>query len=291
VAEFYDSLLDVPLDEQAPDEDGDDTIVPPGEFYAPVVFPRMAGEVVERIVAPFPGPLTRGSRNKGVRAINKALARAGFRRWQVFSFVWTRWTERAYVRFMRSRGYAVKRNSEGHAVYAPDGHRALARFFDAYDLKYLLLAPKPKPSADERIRAGFVAELMYLYNRRWATPYSQARAYDRRKPPRALDCSASGEWAGEHSEVGAISQMPGYGNTDSQISRLRRLGRQRSGFAGAKPGDPIYYGRGGDPSHVAYYLGRKDGRSICWSFGSFPAKILDANYRSDLIGVFDLTGR
>jgi hypothetical protein len=43
----------------------------------------------------------------------------------------------------------------------------------------------------------------------------------------------------------------------------------------------VLYGRGGDPTHEALYLG--GGR--VWSFGSYPMKLLDVGYRGDMIAI------
>lgn len=287
--EWYESFDQVPLDEQDPELDGDDSIVPgEGDFDAPIVAPRMAGTPVVRTIAPFPGSLRQGSRNKGVRAINKALAKAGYRRWQVFSFVWTRWTTRAYIRFCKAQG--VPWTEGGKTVYTIAAHKRLAKHFDAYDLKYLLLAPKPQPTPDEKMRAEFIAELMEIYNRRWSIAYSQARPADLSKPISRADCSASGEiaafFAGFKRTLSGWATF-GAGNTWSQLGYFRSRGWTRgTSWATYKPGDPVYYGRGGSPTHVAYWLG--NGR--VWSFGSFPAKILPIDYRSDRIVVCNLTG-
>ena len=291
MSDVYDSLLDVPLDEQDPEDDGDDRKVPgdgPHEAPATKTLGVVEGVTVASAIAvPF-FPLKLNSRGKPVRALNRALSKAGFRRWQVFSFVYTIWVKRAVIRFQKSRGLPQT------GVYDRATHDKLARFYDAYAIRYLLIAPIPKPTKDELERAAFGAELMYLYNNRFDYPYTQRRPFDCRKPPaRGLDCSASGEWAGAHSPIGSLSGYPGcgYGNTDTQIARFRALNRVRPSIAAAKPGDPKYYGSGGDPSHVAFYIGHKDGQARVWSFGSYPIKILDADYRHDGINVYNLTGR
>lgn len=288
----YDSLLDVPLDEQDATDDGDDSTVPsvgsheaPRKTWTNTVVKGVAQR--EAIAVRF-FPLKLGSRGKPVRALNRALSKAGFRKWQVFSFIFTIWVKRALQRFQKSRGLPQT------GVYDQATHEKLSRYYDAYAIRYLLLASIPKPTTDELERAEYLSELMYLYNNRYAYPYTQARPFDCRKPPsRGLDCSASGEWAGEHSPIGSLSGFSqcGFGNTDSQIARFRLLNRVRPSIASAKPGDPKYYGSGGDPSHVAFYIGHKDGRARVWSFGSFPIKILDADYRHDSINVYNLTGR
>lgn len=288
MSNVYDTLLDVPLEEQDPADDGDDQVVPMnGPFAAPVQRPPLLNPVQAMnlpIAVPF-FPLWRGGASgKPVRALNRALSRAGFRKWEpVFSLFYTRWVEAAVKRFQNDRGLPVT------GRYDRPTHDKLARYYDQYGIKFLLQASLPKKTKDELERAAFIAELTYLYNRRARLAYTQARPFDCEKPPRGLDCSASGEWAGEYSPIGSLSGFPGcgYGNTDSSISRYRSLGRMRFGMTGLKPGDPVYYGSGGDPGHMGYWLGK----NRIWSFGSYPAKILDYRYRSDLIGAANLTGR
>lgn len=217
----YDSLLDVPLDEQDAADDGDDSTVPSA---GPHEAPRktwtntfVKGVTQREAIAVRFFPLKLGSRGKPVRALNRALSKAGFRKWTVFSFVFTIWVKRALQRFQKSRGLPQT------GVYDRATHEKLARYYDAYAIKYLLLTLIPKPTNDELERAEFLSELMYLYNNRYAYPYTQARPFDCRKPPsRGLDCSASGEWAGEHSPIGSLSGFPGcgYGNCHSPDTRI-----------------------------------------------------------------------
>lgn len=277
--QVYNSLLEVPLDE--PGVDGDDRVVPGSEFAeydAGFTVAPFQGTSATLAVPYLPsGPGTVGLR---VRALNRALSKAGFRKWQTFSTVWNPWVTRAVKNFQKSRGLPIT------GKYDRGTHQRLARFYDAYSIKYMLNSAQ-MISPEERKRNGFIAELMYIYNRRWNVVYTQNRPWDTDKPPYGLDCSSSGEWASMHAKLPNLSGYTswGYGNTDTQIYRLRRLGRGRP-LSEAEPGDPVYYGWGGDPSHVAYWLG--GGR--VWSFGSYPAKILTVHYRSDFIGCFDLLG-
>lgn len=283
----YDSLLDVPLDEYA-DDDHDDSVIPEGEPHsAPLELglPQTVGQTA--IVVPFIAS-KRGDSGKHIRALNRALSKAGFRRWQLFSLKFTVWVEAALKKFQKKHGLPVT------GVYDKATHAKLAPYYDAYAIKYLLLAPVPVPTKDQTERAEFMAALMYLYNIRYQLPYTQRRPGDCRKPPSGADCSFSGEWAAHYSPIGGLSgySFCGYGNTGSQLTRFRNLGRVRESISSALPGDPKYFGSSTyNPTHVAFFIGRKDGVARVWSFGSFPAKILDAAYRHDGIAVCNLTGR
>lgn len=286
---LYDSLLDVPLDEQDPADDGDDRHVHPERFAASsTIVPRGRVASWSAMAVPF-FALKRGSRGKPVQALNRALSRAGFRRWSwPYSPLFTIWVERSLKRFQRASGLPAT------GAYDRATHRALARYYDAYAIRYLLLAAKPKQSKDDKQRATFVAQLTYLYNRRSNIMYSQRRPFDCDRPPTSLDCSASGEWAGDESGLGSLSGYGscGYGNTDTQIVRYRARGWIRDSIDDAKPGDPKYFGQGIDPSHVAYYIGKdKQGVHRVFTFGSYPAKITRHDYRHDAIAVCNLTGR
>lgn len=284
----YDTLLDVPLDEQNPDDDGDDSVIPKRAVHeAPLKLGSPFALVDYSLAVPFT-PSKRGDSGKHVRALNRALSKAGFRKWQVFSLTYTIWVERAVRAFQQHHGVPPT------GVYNRATHDKLAHYYDAYAIKYLLVAPVPKPTKDELERSAFVAQLMYLYNIRYALPYTQRRPGDCRTPPHGADCSFSGEWAGTHCAIGSLSGFPGcgYGNTDSQLERFRRLGRVRANILSALPGDPKYFGTSiTHPTHVGYFLGRKNGVARLWSFGSFPAKILDADYRHDGVAIGNLTGR
>jgi peptidoglycan hydrolase-like protein with peptidoglycan-binding domain len=295
MATVYDSLLDVPLDEQDPADDGDDSVIPEETPHdAPLKLAAPFSIIDHAIAVPFIAAKP-GDRGKHIRALNRALSKAGFRRWQVFSTVWPRqipgkvnWLTRAVRRFQQAHGVPVT------GVYDRATHDKLAHYYDAYAIKYLLMAPVPQPTKDDHERAAFVAQLMYLYNRRYTIPYTQRRPGSCSTPPTGADCSFSGEWAGTHCTIGSLSGYPGcgYGNTDSQLARFRTLKRIRASIATAKPGDPKYYGTSlWNPTHVSYFLGRSDGVARVWSFGSFPIKILDADYRHDGVAVCNLTGR
>lgn len=290
----YDSLLDVPLD-PAPDWEGDDRDVPgeEGAAYAPglpATNPLLLAElyIATTLVVPFRGPLKLGSRGRAVIALKRALAHADCYAWEpnfgrTFTPVLGRRAERAIVKFSR-----IAPGVDETKVYTRAVHAKLAPYYDPYSIRHLL-----HDTLDERQREAFMAEVMYLYNRRFQMRYTQARPWDGRKPPGGLDCSATGEWICKWAGLGSPSGYTGwgYGNTDTQLARFRALGRVRESIANAKPGDPKYYGRGWDPSHVAWYIGHKDGKARVFSFGSYPAGIYQHDYRHDGIATCNLTGR
>lgn len=286
VIDVYDSLLDVPLDE-APKEEGDDSTVPgePGVIHAPPE-PRMMMAAISRetAVVPFRGPFRVGMRAPGIKAMKRAGSRAGYVKWHPFDGRFYRGTREWLLKFQGDN------NVPATGVYDTATHARMARFYDAYSINYLLV--DPADAKDALARKAFLANIMYLYNRRYQMAYSQARPWDGRRPPWRLDCSSTGEWCGYFSPVGLLSgyTSPGWGNTDTQLSRFRSKGWMRSGIKEAALCDPKYYGRGTDPSHVSFFIGKSDGVSRVASFGSYPMKILAHDYRHDGIAVCNLTG-
>lgn len=216
--------------------------------------------------------------------IGRALARAGFGNLTYATRVRRKWDARLTT-LLRDFELA---NGIHHGTptkaYTRETHRKLARWYDAYNLR--LIGQLHAQTREDRLRAAVVAKLQYLYNRRSLMRYTQQRPYDRRNQPTGLDCSSTKAWADEKAGAPKSGSPWGFGNTYTQLDHYRRLGRVivkgRAPYAkAAKPGDPVYYGA---PSHVSIYLGG----NRCASFGSFPMKILDVDYRDDRSAVCSL---
>ena len=108
--------------------------------------------------------------------------------------------------------------------------------------------------------------------------YSQARPSQLGKPENITYADCSGSIAAGCNWAKVLPQVDWrYTNTDVQIL----FGLPVPNLAAALPGDVLFYGQGNDPSHEAMYLG--GGR--VWSFGSYPIKLLDADYRHDRIAI------
>lgn len=190
----------------------------------------------------------------------------------------------------RSTTYCAAKTASRACSSSPTSISAkLARWFDAFNtaLAKQLRAEIDGANLERQMRQRVVAKLEYLYNRRLLMDYSQARPYDRREQPRRLDCSATKAWADEKAGAPKSGQPWGYGSTYTQIDWYRSQGSitvsGRDTYAGLiNPGDPVYYGAG--PSHVAIYIG---GDRVA-SFGSFPLKILEVDYRPDRSAVCSL---
>ncbi len=117
-----------------------------------------------------------------------------------------------------------------------------------------------------------------LYNRRMDVPYSQARPSLLGRPETIRYADCSGSIAGGCDWAGILPKVDWrWTNTDVQIL----FGTAVPSLSAAKAGDVVLYGRGDNPSHEALYLG--GGR--VWSFGSYPIKLLDIDYRHDRIAI------
>src|SRR3989304_8311856 len=204
MSNVYDSFLEVPLD--IPGIDGDDSVVPEYEnvYYEPAV-PFVSETLLtapkEIFVVPYYF-MKPGSRGKKVKALNRALSHAGYRKWVKFSETGNPWVTKALKNFQEDY------NLPATGIYDKKTHEKMARFYDAYSIKCLLAIPKV--SKEQEKRNDFLAELMYIYNRRWNIVYTQRRPFDIWKPPRGLDCSASGEWACKWSNIPSPSGYSGY---------------------------------------------------------------------------------
>jgi hypothetical protein len=288
--EIFDSFADVPLDE--PDLDGDDELVP-GEYGASyeVVAPRflLSTAVTTRtMVVPYRRIAPGTPAGLAVVALGRALWRSGY--------LWRAKGAPIAPQYNRFKREALKKFKREHGlpntpIYDRATHRLLAEYYDANALS-LLHAVKPRLTKEERIRLAIVGAGNFLYNHRYQLAYTQRRAYTVTKIPRlpypGLDCSAGKAWCDMNAGAPEPSGYSGwgYGNTFSQLDRYQRLGRAHmatsTNVRRAKIGDPIYY-RG----HVAWIIS-EGGNTRVWSFGSYPIRILDWNYRGDAVAVCDL---
>lgn len=237
-----------------------------------------------KIVAPYIA-CEAGDKGRPQRIVGRALARAGHGKLRHATRIRRKWDASLTQRLNEWRATVGIKNRD--PKYTREDHRKLARWWDSFNHRLAAdeLASRRKETREQRIRRRVLAELEYLYNRRGAIAYNQARPYDRRRPPRRLDCSASKQWADEYAGAPTSGSPWGYGNTYTQLTHYRRIHKVivsgRGSYDRAQPGDPVYYGA---PSHVTVYLG--NGR--VFSFGSYPMKILPVDYRSDRTAICSL---
>jgi len=171
----------------------------------------------------------------------------------------------------------------------------------------------PLPDGDDRIvrapqltqRDKVVLRGFRYYHYRQKIAYSQARPTQMRLPRETtrLDCSGLVACCMDFAEVKPRVDWR-YTNTWIQI----RWGRHVTPST-AKPGDVVFYGRPGDPSHEALFLGtlaqlkklvtvpgevasqmRGSGPYVL-SMGHYPMGIYVLDYRRDRIDIRDMIGR
>lgn len=272
----YESFADV-VEEHDPELDGYDGDPPRARSTLRARVPApprtlMAAtgrlEPAPAIVVPYARE-AEGDASDYVFAIKRANARAkGARRLATLM----RGRSAADDRRRRTWGPAFTREL-GSAVYTRPLHERLAPHMDAYALE--LVRRALAGTKRDAIIARQVGWLNALYNRRYNVPYSQARPSQLVSADRVTRADCSGSIAGACAWAHILPAVDWrYTNTWSQI----KLGRDVGSVLKAKVGDVFLYG---SPSHEACYLG--DG--LVFSFGSYPAKVLRWNYRSDLTAI------
>lgn len=141
---------------------------------------------------------------------------------------------------------------------------------------------------EEKVREAILAAGFYWYSHRAQIAYSQYRPYALGKPPwvpSRWDCSGFVtvcHYAGGAPDPnGRGYDQQGY--TGTLMTRGARVGS----ISSLEPGDLIFYGfsasrpgfNAGDPTHVALYVGVRDGAPMVLSHGSYPMKYLHFDYR------------
>ena len=238
------------------------------------------------IVVPFISA-KEGDGRLQAQIIGRALARAGYGNLTWATRGRKKWDPRLTMLLRQFELANGIHHGTATKSYTMQTHKKLARFYDAYNLK--LVAIWRSLSKEDAKREAVVANLMYLYNIRWNLQYSQARPWDRRKPPRRLDCSGAKGWADERAGLPTPGLPYGWGNTWSMTDYY--MGRHAlRDLNQVQRGDPIFYGRSvTDPTHMTIYLGRRDdGEDMVFSNGSYPCKVLPIDYRGDRVSIFDL---
>lgn len=151
------------------------------------------------------------------------------------------------------------------------------------------------PTSRLKIRHQIVGRGLRYHHFRQQIAYSQARPTQIRLPRETTRLDCSGLVAACMDFAGVMPKVDWrYTNTWIQI----RLGKQVD-LVSAKPGDVVFYGRGGNPTHEALYLGTDDALRIIgvdppdgmgagrWVLtnGHYPMSLELVDYRSDRIQV------
>jgi hypothetical protein len=231
-----------------------------------------------------------GMRGNDIRAAKRAISRWNPKvyKWRNFSDYYGPVLEKAVRKFQSTHGLkptgfldAITINKLSGAKNR-DGERA-------YDATALELAHSfCSEYAQHELRQKIVDAGFFWYHHRASIAYSQARAYQLRKPPRIphrWDCSAfvSNCYYAAGAKNPNGRPWDGLGYTGTLISHGTAIS-----ITQAKPGDLIFYGfsagapgfRRGDPTHVALYVGVVNGVPSVLSHGSYPMHFLRWDYRT-----------
>ena len=307
--QVYLSFDDAPLD--TPGRDGDDTVLEDepyanpnaarsltarqrdtvsaveADMYEQLRTVASASAAVKQAAAIVPHPRDLRYRKplmagKDVLALQRALARAGLRRWGRFTTFYGAGSRDQVKVFQR------KHNLAADGVYGPVTHRKLAGFYDAYGISLLnqvhLLTPV------EKARARLVTAAMVAYNDRAYIGYTQGpgRMFlvrNRVKDPAWLyrhqafseDCSSFATWLAYTAGVPDPNGLGynGYGYTGTQAARGSRV------WAATAPvGAFNFYGGSFPYRHVTVRV-TKSGRCISHGSSAGPS-LVDLFYRGDL---------
>jgi hypothetical protein len=197
-------------------------------------------------------------RGQDVVAMQRALAKAGFRKWGNFTGIFGKGTDVQLKKFQESK------NHVRDGIYDLDTHNLLAKYYDAYGR--FLMNKVNRQMTTNTPRQTMVAYAMFGYNQRYQIHYTQGalRMYGVRnkiRPPKIPyyeDCSSYSTWiywgAGAKDPNGLGYNGFGYTGTLSQHG-LRTFS--------PKPGDLGFYGSS-PYSHVVIYVGN----GMCVSHGS-----------------------
>lgn len=222
----------------------------------------------------LPRILRVGSKGRDVRAVQRALRKAGHRpRERRITNVFDEAMAEEVRAFQRAHGLEPD-GEVGPLTFAP-----LEELLDAYGRSLISkVRPRPKPAGT---RQWIVAAADLGYRNREAIHYTQSPqrmqgVREQRRPPvfpEYEDCSSFATWC--YWAAGAPDPnglgYNGFGYTGTQVGQGRVTRDPR-------PGDLVFYGHGSIPSHVAIYVG--NGRVV--SHGSEPGPYLLAiDYRSD----------
>lgn len=210
---------------------------------------------------------------RDVVAVQRALAKAGVRKWGNFTGAYGAGTKKNVQKFQEKVNLTID------GVYGKDTHKKLARYFDSYGTYLMNQAYKAHHQISKR--NVIVSYATFGYNNRYKIHYTQSslRMYGVRnkiRPPRIPyyeDCSSFATWT----YWGAGAPDPnglgynGWGYTGTLVQHGQRT-------SNPQPGDLAFYGYGAPYHHVTICIGN----GMCISHGSeIGPLLLPVHYRSD----------
>jgi hypothetical protein len=282
--EIIDDIDDIPVDEDIPPDLSD------VKTAAAEVSDRMS--VIDtfaladkprpqvRLVIPYKRLVRPGDRGNDIKAIKRALWRAGYLPFQAFTTLYGPVALRAMKKFQKDHG--IKPTGR----YGRPTHRALASYYDKFAF-LLYVGHSPDKDPEVKIRAAIIANALYLYNHRNLVHYRQSRPIDghkdKHKLPLYTDCSGAAtdvyEWGGGPDPNGLNFNGAGYTGTIARHGKYVPLSE-------AGQADTVLYGQKWPYEHVVLLL-QKGSRKV-WSHGSEGGPyILDIDYRSDRVEIRD----
>jgi hypothetical protein len=202
----------------------------------------------------------------------------------------------AVVKWKISKGLGHTRVLGGRAHESLERtHRKGSATEWAFDATAIALAQeyydRVTKSPEDAIRERIVYAALYWYEHRTVIAYSMYRPMLLGEPlwiPSRLDCSG---FATNCHYAGGAPDPNGRGyDHNGYTGTMIAHGTRVQSISNLKPGDLVFYGHSsprpgfnaGDPTHVAVYVGVKNGVHMVVSLGSYPMKYVSYTYRSDL---------
>lgn len=246
----------------------------------------------------FPREIHQGYVGKDVTAHKRALSRArpDLYPWTTFTPLAGDYFMDAVVRWKKSRGLGTTRVLGGRAHEVLERtHRKGSTTEWAFDDLAISLAQEyydeVTKTPEEIVRERGVQAAFFWHSHRMAISYSQYRPMALGKPtwvPSRWDCSG---FATNCHFAGGAPDPNGRGYDHlGYTGTLMTRGTRVNSISSLKPLDLIFYGHSvakpgfnaGDPTHVAVYVGYRDGAHMVISMGSYPMSYVRFDYRHDL---------
>lgn len=285
------------------DESQYPSIIAPADSLAPVSMASFAGaRAAGSPNVPFSRTMREGMHGDDVKAVKRAISR-----WDPNVYAWHEFNDyagpfliKAFVEFKTRNFSQIGNKTEAfgerpwnlletkHAEGKPGEWAFDARAIQLARDFYNDFTTTP----EERTRNAMVAAGFFWYAHKWGISYSQMRPMAMGKPPYVpprWDCSGfvtNCFYAGGAPDPNGRG-YDGQGYTGTLMGRGTVVGS----ITDLSPGDLIFYGyssgngpafQRGDPTHVAMYVGYRDGAHMTLTLGSYPMKYVNYRYRHDI---------
>lgn len=271
--QVYSSFNDLPLDD-LPLHEGDDSLGLHERFQVrSLVSATTIVRSQVKLVVPYAGELSEGDSGDAVYGIKRCVARATGT--LPLLMAQNRTTKRTWGKYLTSRIRSLQDRGDIRrtGVWDEPTWRLLSPWADQLAIKLM----QPLYTGQQRDILTF---LMAFYNDRYNKRYSQARPTQLRPVSKITAADCSGSVATAMWYAGVLPNVDWrWTNTDNQIL----FGKEVPTVKQVKIGDVVFYGHGNDPGHEACVVATKGGAKV-FSFGSYPAKILEMDYNRGSLG-------